>query len=136
VKAAISIIRRHRLLGRSPALPLGAFRNADAKICTIRGKHMEKHIQNGCRHAYPDPAHYLRMRIKLLQSHSIRIFACVALLNAGESVEDIAYRLCWNSDAVKQYIRDCHRLVDHMTQQALLGAFHDERSFATTEGTA
>jgi hypothetical protein len=128
VKAAISIIRRHRRLGRNPALPLGVFRDSAGNTCTLRGKHMERQIRQGCEFAYPDPNHFLRKRIKLLQSHSIRIFACVALLNAGVSIDDIVYRLRWNSDAVKQYLRDCHRMIDHLTQQAILGAFHDERS--------
>jgi hypothetical protein len=127
VKAALSIIRRHRRLGRSPDLPMGVFRDAQGNICTIRGKHMERNIQQACVYTYQDPEHYLRRRIKLLQSHSIRIFACVALLNAGVSIDDIAYRLRWNSDAIKQYLRDCHRIIDYLTQQSILGAFHDER---------
>jgi hypothetical protein len=48
VKAAISTIRRHRALGRSPALPLGVFLDQDGTTVTIRVKHMERAIRNGC----------------------------------------------------------------------------------------
>ena len=126
IKAAMSILRRHRMLGRSKDLPLGAFMDAEGKICTIRAKHMEKAIRQSCEHAYPDKNHYLRQHIKRLMSHSIRVFACVALKDAGVAEEDIVYRLRWNSDAVKFYTRDCYRLSDTLTGLALLGAFHDD----------
>jgi hypothetical protein len=126
IKAAMSIFRRHRMLGRSKDLPLGAFMNKQWKICTILGKHMEKSMRLGCERAYPNKDHYLRQHIKRLMSHSIRVFACVARKNAGVSEEDIVYRLRWNSDAVRFYTRDCYRLSDTLTGQALLGAFHNE----------
>ena len=135
IKAAMSILRRHRMLGRSTDLPLGAFMNNQGKICTIRGKHMEKSMRLGCERAYPNKDHYLRQHIKRLMSHSIRVFACVALKNAGVSEEDIVYRLRWNSDAVKFYTRDCYRLSDTLTGQALLGAFHDEWTGETLPST-
>ena len=131
IKAAMSIIRRHRMLGRSKDLPLGAFMDRTGQICTIRGKHMERAMRMGCERAYPDPQHYLRIHIKRLMSHSIRVFACVALKNANVSEEDIIYRLRWNSDAVKAYTRDCFRLSDTLTGKALLGAFHDAAPSST-----
>ena len=75
------------MLGRSKDLPLGAFMNKQGKICTIRGKNMEKSMPLGCECTYPNTAHYLRQHIKRLMSHSIRVFACIALKNAGVSEE-------------------------------------------------
>jgi hypothetical protein len=113
------------MLGRSKDLPLGAFLNTKGQHCTIHGKHMEHTIRASCEKAYPNPNHYLRINIKRLLSHSIRIFACVALQNIGVKLDDITYRLRWNSDAVNFYIRDCYRLIDDLTGKALLGAYHD-----------
>jgi hypothetical protein len=91
------------MLGCSKDLPLGAFMNKQGNICTIRGKHMEKSMHLGCERAYPNRDHYLWQHIKHLMSHSIRVFACIALKNAGVSEEDNVYHLQWNLDMVKFY---------------------------------
>jgi hypothetical protein len=58
-------------------------------------------------------------------SHSLRVTAAVALNNAGVSLDDIAFCLRWNSDAVKLYIRDCYRMINNLTCKALAGAYAD-----------
>ena len=74
------------------------------------------------RAAHPDPKHYLRIHIKRLVSHSNRVTAAVALYNAGVKIEDIAFRLRWNSDAVRFYLRDCFRTVGELTERVVNGA--------------
>jgi len=92
----------------------------------VKGPDMEYGIRDACVHAYPDPKHYLRVNIKRLMSHSIRIFACVALQASGLQLDEICYRLRWDSEAVKAYLRDCQCTVDAMTVSAFQGAYHDE----------
>ena len=40
-------------------------------------------------------------------AHSLCVTACVALHQANVPAEDIAFRLRWNVDSVKFYLRDC-----------------------------
>ena len=60
-----------------------------------------------------------------MMSHSLPVTAAVALNNAGVSLDDIAFRLRWNSEAVKLYIRDCYRTIGDLTCKALAGAYAD-----------
>jgi hypothetical protein len=56
-------------------------------------------------------------------AHCLRVTAAVLLSNAGVPVDDISFRLRWNSDAVFLYIRDNDRLVDDLTARVIAGAF-------------
>jgi hypothetical protein len=123
IQAALSIIRRARDLNIGPDEPLGQFRNGHGKLSCLTGDHMRQTLQNTCGSAHPDPNHYLRRHSNRLGSHSLRVTACVALHNAGVGIDDICFRLRWNSDAVKLYLRDGFRDVGSFTERALVGAF-------------
>jgi hypothetical protein len=122
VKRAANIVLRALALRLHPRMsPVGVFLSKNSQVYTIRGHHVRDFIQESCIRAYPDPAHYLRLHIKELQAHSLRITACVALDNAGVPHETIAFRLRWNSDAVKGYLRDCYRHIGDLTAKSVAG---------------
>jgi hypothetical protein len=122
VKRAASIVFRALSLQLHPLhSPLGVFIGRNSQLYTIRGHHLRDFMQDACIKAYPDPQHYLRIHIKDLQAHSLRITACVSLENAGVPHETIAFRLRWNSDAVKGYLRDCYRHIGDLTAKSVAG---------------
>jgi hypothetical protein len=122
VKRAASIVFRALTLKLHAKLfPVGVFVGKNLQIYTIRGHHVRDFIQEACISAYPDPQHYMRIHIRELQAHSLRITACVALDNAGVPHETIAFRLRWNSDAVKGYLRDCYRQIGDLTAKSVAG---------------
>lgn len=124
VKAALSIIRRARLLRVPQAYPLGVFRTADSSTYSfLSAREITFVMRAACTQAYPDPMHHMRLNIHRIVSHSNRVTAAVALHNAGVSIEDISFRLRWNSDAVKFYLRDCFKSIGTFTSQALAGAY-------------
>jgi hypothetical protein len=101
--------------------PMGMFVGANCQTYGIRGSNVKAFLQEACRRAYPDPKNYFRRIFQLFQAHSIRITACVALDNAGVAHEDIAFRLRWNSDATKGYMRDCFRHFGELTSRTVAG---------------
>jgi hypothetical protein len=101
--------------------PLGVFTGVNNQVYTIRGPHISSFLQSACIKAYPDPSHFYRANIQLFQAHSLRITACVALDNAGVSHEDISFRLRWNSEAVKGYLRDGIKHIGELTRRAVIG---------------
>lgn len=125
VDAALSFVRRGSRILTHRFEPLGMFLGRNNRRYSVRGKHIQDFMHRACKIAYPDEQHYLRIRIDRLMSHSLRVTAAVALHNAGVSLDDIAFRLRWNSDAVKLYIRDCYRTIGDLTSRALVGAFAD-----------
>ena len=72
---------------------------------------------------YPNPNHYLCLNVKRLTAHSLHVTACVALHYAGVSAEDIAFRLRWNVDSVKFYLRDCSNDIGPLLIAAVLNAY-------------
>lgn len=125
VAAARSFIRRGPKILVNEDEPLAMFRAKNGRRHTVRGKHIQDFMRRACIRAHPDENHYLRRRINRLLTHSLRVTAAVALYNAGVDIDDISFRLRWNSDAVKLYIRDCYRTIGALTSRALAGAFAD-----------
>jgi hypothetical protein len=125
VAAAIRIIRRALSGGLlDPATePLGLFRGRNGQRYSIRGHHVAKFLKDACVRAHPDPNHYMRLHIDRLMAHGIRVTAAVLLSNAGVAVDDISFRLRWNSDAVKLYLRDNDRMVSDLSSKVVAGAF-------------
>jgi hypothetical protein len=130
VAAAVRIIRRAytaKLLDPQTE-PLGMFRGRNKVRYTIRGHHVAKFLKDACVRAHPDPNHYMRLHIDRLMAHCMRVTGAVLLSNAGVSVDDIAFRLRWNSDAVKLYLRDNERMIDELTSKVVAGAFQGSAS--------
>jgi len=123
VLTGTSIITRAVRLGVPSGYPIGVFRNpVTGTFQFIEGKHVQDTMRAACVLAYPDPAHYMRLHLDRLVTHSNRVTAAVALENAGASVEDIAFRLRWSVASVKFYLRDCFRTIGAMTLSAIAGA--------------
>jgi hypothetical protein len=109
--------------------PLGVFTGENIQLCTIQGPQLALFMQSDCEQAYPDPSHFHRINIQLFQAHSLRITACVALDNAGVSHEQIAFRLQWNSEAIKVYLHDGVKHIGEITRRAVIGVSqHAERT--------
>ena len=127
VKAALSIIGRERRWLRQRAdksiRPLGMFIGRNKRTYAIKGHHMQRFMQKACKRAYPNESHYMRQHIKRLVSHSLRVMAAVALANAGLTEDAIAFRLRWNSDTVKLYLRECYKQIGDVTMKAIQGAY-------------
>lgn len=126
IKSSLTILARADRLGLPKDYPIGIFRpiaGAPGEYSFITGDDVSHVLQRACCLAYPDVNHYMRENINLLKSHSFRITAAVALHNAGVSIPVIAFRLRWDPESVKHYIRDCFTAVGPLTSKAIAGAF-------------
>jgi hypothetical protein len=125
VKSSLRILERAYIgkLVTPSSEPLGMFLGDNGQRYSIRGHHVAKFLQHATLMAHPDPSHYMHKNAHRIVAHSLRVSACVALHNAGVSLDDITFRLRWNSDAVKAYIRDCARTIDELTGRVISGAY-------------
>jgi hypothetical protein len=125
VKATISILRRADMLGIPGDFPIGAFRmpsQQPGEFTFIKGDNVKRVMQEACVFGHPDPNHYMRKHIHLIQSHSNRVTAAVAMFNAGVPMETIANRLRWSVESVKHYLRECTTKIGFLTERAIQGA--------------
>jgi hypothetical protein len=105
--------------------PLGIFFRGNKQRYTIHDHHLQSFMREGVICNYRNPQHELRLKIKLLATHSLRITAAVALFTAGVGGDDILFQLCWNLDAVKFYLRECSRTIGELTSKVIAGAYLD-----------
>jgi hypothetical protein len=118
VEATLSLTRRAMALHRDFARgrePLAMFRDAKGRCWTVRGWHMQAFMKRSCIIAHPEPTHHLHRHIKCLTSHCLRVTAAVALFNSGEKDDMTAFRLRWNSNAVRIYLQDCYKSIGTLT---------------------
>lgn len=47
------------------------------------------------------------------------------LHKAGVLEDNISFRLRWNSNAIKFYLRNCSRTIDKVRAKAIIGAYAD-----------
>jgi hypothetical protein len=125
VIAAINIIRRAHLLCIPCHAPLGQYRHPSKTINSmLKDNNVRDHMRMACTLAYPNPAHYCRIHIGGIVSHSNRVTAALCLKLGGASDEDIAFRLRWQVGSVPTYLRECFNGIDEVMQVAIRGAFN------------
>ena len=62
--------------------------------------------------AHPDKSHIIHQHMAAISAHSLRVFACLCLRQAGWDEDSISYQLRWDSSAIKYYIRQSMLQVD------------------------
>ena len=124
IRASWSILDRYfSANNRLQDEPIGFFTAENGRRLNVSSSHVKKFLQEACIRAHPNAQHYLRRHIGQLVSHSFRVTAAVALSNAQVSIDDITYRLRWNSDAVQCYLRDSARAINKLSFKAMQGAY-------------
>jgi hypothetical protein len=90
----------------------------------IHGEDVSSVMRYACTLAYPDARHYMRLHIDRIMAHSNRVTACLALNQANISVEDIAFRLCWQVPSIQFYIRESYPRIGDLTPRKLSPVLH------------
>jgi hypothetical protein len=123
VKACISILHRAAQLRILLDHPIGVYRSSthgDYKF--LHGSNISDIMHNACHIAYADESHYMHQHIDRIVAHSNRVTACLALHQAGVTMEDIAFRLRWQVPSVQFYIRESYATLGNLTQKDIAGA--------------
>ena len=127
VKAALSICARAMALGSRDNEPLGiaripANKRKKARTVYLVSNDVVKTMRKACLAAYPDPTSYYHIHAHRIDAHSGRVFAAIALRNAGISINEIAFRLRWQPESVEHYLRDCVCAIGRLTDAAIRGS--------------
>ena len=120
--AGILILQRADELRISRSQPLGVFRHENGSLAYMNGPKIQKTLACAVQAAYPDKSHIAYEVINKFSAHSLRCTAAMALISQGLSIEVVAHRLRWNSDAIKRYLREARLSVDEITAVALAGS--------------
>lgn len=107
VTTNISMIKRARRLGQREDLPLCVYRDANGRMKYLTSSDLTKYIREVAKAAHPSMT---KKEIMKFSCHSIRVWACVLLHEAGKKGDYIKKRLRWLSDCYRVYLRDTDTL--------------------------
>ncbi len=110
-----------RQLNQLDDLPVAVYKTKKGKIIYLTGnkiaKLLRKAIKKICPNTTPD-------KLKRHFAHSLRVWACVLLNEAGKLPNYIEKRLRWLGDSFRMYLRDT-AIIQHQHVDTLLAALQE-----------
>ena len=103
VRAALRLVLRARRCGQPDDKPVACFLNKAKKITYLTGSNIAALFRIAAKKVYPNMS---KEQLKRFSAHSLRVWACVLLDEAGMSPEFIKSRLRWMGDSFRMYLRD------------------------------
>ncbi len=108
VLAALHLVLRARCLSQPDLTPVACYLKKDA-LAYITGSRIAILFQAAARAVRPTISKEEEQRYS---THSLRVWACILLDEAGESPNYIKKRFCWMGDSFRLYLRGTHVIQD------------------------
>ena len=103
VRGAVRMVTRARRLGQSDDMPLACYRTKKAPLLYLTGNRIAVLLREAVKKVRPSTP---SAELKQYSAHSLRVWACVLLDEAGKPASYIQKRLRWMGDSFKMYLRD------------------------------
>jgi len=114
VQLALCILARAEVLGYTdPEDPLCVYRDAKGEIQYLTGTDVTQYFRVIARIVTPNISDE---ELKLISTHSIRVYACTLLHQAGKAGPYIKLRLRWLSNCFKVYLQNTDTITPQHTQ--------------------
>jgi hypothetical protein len=107
VRNAMHLVLRKKRLKHSLELPLAVFANKSGDVKYLTGSKITEILRKAAKRAHPD---WTKEQINKISAHSIRVWACVLLSEAGKQPDFIKKRLRWMGDSYMLYLRDTPKI--------------------------
>lgn len=126
VRNAAALVMRSRRLSQPPDLPVAFYTNKKGEKLYLTGAKIAELFRKAVKSCRPDTPKDDLLRYS---AHSVRVWACVLLDEAGKSAEFIKKRLRWMGDSFRMYLRDTqiirgqHRDALHSASQEVTALF-------------
>ena len=133
VATTLRILHRWSQISNDPSVPVFCYRNSlkSAKIAFLDDAAVTTELRECTREAYPNPTHLFRIRINDIRTHSVRVFACLALVITGFADHVIEFKLRWSSKSWKDYLRENVHEIGADTIRLFQAAFSTPPRFTT-----
>jgi hypothetical protein len=84
-------------------MPIALYKTKKDKVIYLTGNKIAKLLRKAIQKVRPDTT---LDKLKRYPAHSLRVWACVLLDQAGKSPDYIKKRLRWLGDSFRMYLRD------------------------------
>ena len=108
VLAALRLVLRARRLSQPDSMPVACYLKKDT-LAYLTGSRIALHFRAAAKAVRPNISKDEEQRYS---AHSLRVWACVLLDEAGKSPDYIKKRLRWMGDSFRMYLRDTHVIQD------------------------
>ena len=106
-RAVISMIKRARLLEQPDSLPLAVYKSKVGQTKYLTARVLTSYLRKIAKKVHPT---WTDEQINKISAHSLRVWACILLHEAGKGGDYIRKRLRWLSEAYRVYLRDSSTL--------------------------
>ena len=97
------LVLRAGRLNQTVDMPLGVYRMKKGKSIYLTGNKIAELLRKAVKSVRPDTT---PEELKQNSAHSLRVWACVLLDEAGKLPDYIKKRLCWLGDSFRMYLQD------------------------------
>jgi hypothetical protein len=118
VRSAMQLVLWAKRLNQPDDMPLAVYRTKKGKVIYLTGNKITELLQKAVEEVRPNTTPDALNRYS---AHSLRIWACVLLDEAGMLPDYIKKRLRWLGDSFRMYLRDT-AIIQHQHVDALLAA--------------
>ncbi len=99
----MQLVLRARCLNQPDDMPLGVYGTKKGKSIYLTGNKIAELLWKAVKSVRPDTT---SEDLKRYSAHSLRVWACVLLDEAGKPPDYIKKRLCWLGDSFRMYLQD------------------------------
>jgi hypothetical protein len=102
-------------------MPVAVYKTKKGKVIYLTGNKIAKLLRMAVKEVRPDNT---PDKLRRYSAHSLRVWACVLLDEAGKLSDYIKKRLRWLCDSFRMYLRDT-AIIQHQHVDALLAALQE-----------
>jgi hypothetical protein len=115
---AMRLVLQAKWLNQPVDMPVEVYKTKKGKVIYLTGNKIAELLRKAVKEVWPNttPA-----ELKRYSAHSLRVWACVLLDEAGKLPDYIKKRLRWLGDSFRMYLRDT-AIIQHLHVDALLAA--------------
>jgi hypothetical protein len=121
VCSVMRLVLQAKRLNQPDDMPVAVYKTNKGKVIYLTGNKIAKLLRKAVKEVRPDTT---PGKLKRYSAHSLRVWACVLLEEAGKLPDYIKKRLRWLGDSFRMYLRDT-AIIQHQHVDALLAALQE-----------
>ncbi len=121
VRSAMRLVLQAKWLNQPDDMPVRVYKTKKGKVIYLTGNKIAELLRNAVKEVLLDTT---LDKLKRYSAHSLRVWACVLLNEAGKLPDYIKKRLLWLGDSFRMYLRDT-AIIQHQHEDALLAALQE-----------
>ncbi len=121
VCSAMQLVLRARRLNQLDDMPIALYKTKKGKVIYLTGDKFAELLQKAIKKVRPDTT---PDKLNRYSTHSLQVWACILLDEAGKWPDYIKMRLCWLGDSFRMYLRDT-AIIQHQHVDTLLAALQE-----------